>query len=258
MATGVLPICLGRGTKLAGYILAANKSYEGRAELGRTTDTLDITGCVTGENIAAAERVGPEQLSAQASCLVGIQEQVPPMFSAVKQGGKRLYQLARRGQVIDRPSRPVEITRFHVSFCGPRQIEFSVDCSKGTYVRSLIANLGDLLGCGAMLTTLRRTRCGRFSLQQAVNVSSFSDKYWEDRLIPLEGMISDIPVVPVPARFVSWVQNGRQLPWKALSPTEAPPGGVFQLWGPSGRLLALSRLQRGELQFLRVFTYTLT
>jgi tRNA pseudouridine55 synthase len=162
MATGILPLCLGAGTKIAQFLAAERKAYEGEIQLGIATDTLDVTGRVVAE--AAVPSLGRERLVAVAEALVGPQLQRPPMYSAVKIGGRALHKLARAGLEVERPERPVEIYALDLEDGGaPARLSFRVECSKGTYVRVLAEEVGRGLGTVATLASLRRTLFGPFS-----------------------------------------------------------------------------------------------
>src|SRR5262245_18157876 len=147
IATGVLPICLGEATKLAAYLLADDKEYEAQALLGIETDTLDRTGAIVATRDAGA--ITRAQIEAVLSQKLGEQDQVPPMFSAIKQGGVRLYERARACEEVERPPRRIRIDRLELLAFEPPKIRIAIACSKGTYVRSLVADIGSALGCGA-------------------------------------------------------------------------------------------------------------
>src|SRR5262245_41984861 len=166
MATGVLPLAIGEATKLAPFLLADDKESEGELELGVTTDTLDAEGTVLERRPAGD--LDEAALRGAFAALSGDLLQVPPMHSALRHGGRRLYELAREGVEVDRTARPVTVRRFDLLAFTPPRARFHVDCSKGTYVRALVRDVGSVLGCGAILTALRRTRAGRFRLADAV------------------------------------------------------------------------------------------
>ncbi len=161
MATGVLPILIGRATRLSSYVLESEKSYVAGVRLGVTTDSLDITGNVLSE---CRPQVSDEQLSDALTHFTGVQNQIPPMFSAIQKNGVRLYDLARRGIEVEREAR--EITVFDIKLLSRDGNDFLIDvhCSKGTYIRSLADDIGKYLGCGATLISLRRTEAAGFSI----------------------------------------------------------------------------------------------
>jgi tRNA pseudouridine55 synthase len=157
IATGVLPVCLGAATKLAPYLLADDKAYEADGVLGVATDTLDRTGRVIAERPVAVDEAA---LRAALARRTGEQDQVPPAFSALKQGGVRMYERARAGEQVELAPRRIRIDRIELLAFEPPRFRIAVACGKGTYIRSLIRDLGDDVGCGAHLAELRRTRSG--------------------------------------------------------------------------------------------------
>jgi tRNA pseudouridine55 synthase len=242
MATGVLPIALGEGTKAAPFLLRDDKSYEGELELGVSTDTLDAEGTVTRRADAAA--VTEEGLRAALAAWVGEREQVPPMYSALKQDGRRLYELARAGVEVERPARPIRVDRLELLWFRSPAAAFAVDCAKGTYVRALVRDVGAALGCGATLTALRRTRAGRFTLADAVPLDQAAD----GRVIPLAEALADLPEVTVGPERIDDIRHGRQIPAPPATPT-----GPLRILGPGGALLAVAEENAGRLRYLRVF-----
>jgi tRNA pseudouridine55 synthase len=166
MATGVLPILLGEATKLTAYLQAHDKEYEAIVRLGRETDTLDATGRVTAER--PVPPLGVERLRAALAAFEGEIDQVPPMFSALHVGGRRLHELARAGVEVARPPRRVRIDRIELLDWTPPLLAIRVACGSGTYIRTLAADLGAALDCGGSLDALRRTQLGPFSLTMAV------------------------------------------------------------------------------------------
>jgi tRNA pseudouridine55 synthase len=257
MATGVLVVCLGEATKIASLLVADDKAYDGELELGRETDTLDADGRVVRERPAEAAAVDRAALAAAMAALVGDLDQVPPMFSAVRQGGRRLHELARAGHEVERAPRPVSVRRLDlVSFAAPRAT-FVVDCSKGTYVRSLVADLGEALGCGAHLTALRRTRSGRFGLDRALALADVSPETvgQPGRLVDPADALDHLPQVALTPAQAAAAGNGKPLSWKDLSPAEAPAGPVCLL-APGGQLLALVEVDGMRIRYRRVFPLT--
>ncbi|NOY79693.1 MAG: tRNA pseudouridine(55) synthase TruB [Kiritimatiellaeota bacterium] len=185
-ATGLLVLVLGRATKLSGRLSGQDKVYSGAMRLGIETDSQDRDGKVVAESDPSG--VTREQLEDAFESFTGEILQVPPMVSAVKKDGRPLYKLARKGIEIEREPRPVTIHSLRLLGFDPPDVEFEVHCSKGTYVRTLCADIGKALGCGAHLHSLRRTRSGKFKLEDAVPVSEI--KQWEmdqllETIIPL-------------------------------------------------------------------------
>jgi tRNA pseudouridine55 synthase len=242
IATGVLAICVGAGTKLAQFLLADDKAYEAEGVPGVETDTLDRTGRVIAERQVAVTR---DAMLAVLAAHLGDQDQIPPMYSAIKQGGVRLYDRARAGEEVERAPRKIRIDRLELLAFEPPRFRIAIACTKGTYIRSLVADLGAALAAGAHLAELRRTRSGRFSIDQAVTL----DRLAEATLIPPE-LATDLVRVTVPRALVPQVFNGVQLPVAAFG---ADGLEQFQLVGEDGRLLAVAHPRAGRTVYDRVF-----
>jgi len=227
-ATGVLVVAVGNATRLMRFLSGADKSYVGEIVLGSSTTTLDDGGEVTatfdmsGVTLADAQRVATEHLS-------GDIMQVPPMVSALKVDGRRLHELAREGIEVEREARPSRITRFDLEPTGdPGVLRAFVDCSSGTYIRSLADDLGRLLGGAAHLRNLRRTRVGRFTLDQAQAPDQAT-------LLPIETAVAHLPAVTVDAATADLIANGRLLPvwegdgpWAVYSSTDGELLAVYE------------------------------
>ena len=184
-ASGLLPLCLGEATKVARWLLLEDKAYEGTIRLGTATDTLDRTGTVVGNApVPALEQRLVDDIARR---FAGRRQQVPPMYSALKRAGVPLYELARRGIEVEREPRDIEIHRLTLAACVPDRIDFAVECSKGTYVRVLAAEIGEALATVAHLETLRRTRVGSFRIAEATAVAALL-------AIPADACL---PLVPV-------------------------------------------------------------
>ena len=192
MATGLLIILLGRGTKLSNYIMGADKVYEGLMHLGVSTDTEDLDGEVVAE--ADCGGVTRESVESQMAGLVGDQMQTPPMVSAVKQNGVPLYKLARKGKTVEREPRLIHVYEFKMlDFALPR-VSFRLRCTKGTYVRTLCADIGRALGCGAYLEQLRRTQSGTMTVDQATGYQEILGMEAEQlakRVVPIHQLLID-------------------------------------------------------------------
>lgn len=167
-ATGVLPVCVGKATKLADYIMASEKTYIAELTLGLKTTTDDITGEVLEEKEVDFDK---EKITSAVMSFVGEQEQVPPMYSAIKVNGKKLYEMAREGKEIERKARKINIFSINIiSFDMPNKIVMEVNCSKGTYIRSLCADIGEKLGCGGCMSSLERTKSGSFTKEESITL----------------------------------------------------------------------------------------
>jgi tRNA pseudouridine55 synthase len=225
-ATGVLLVGLGRVTRLLRYLTDLPKTYTGEVVLGVATSTLDASGEVTGEWDMSGVTI--DDVHAAAAALTGPILQVPPMVSAVKVGGRRLHELARAGVEVEREARPVTVHRFGArATTDPAVYAVEVECSSGTYIRTLAADLGTALGGGAHLRNLRRTAIGSFTLADARRVEAVSDT---DVLPPAEAL-RDYPSVEIDADALVLVGHGRPLP--------DLPAGTVGLRDAEGRLVAV-------------------
>jgi tRNA pseudouridine55 synthase len=214
-ATGLLPLCLNEATKLVPFLMPEPKTYRAEVRLGVTTDTQDLTGEVVAESDALP---APEELRRAAAGFVGELDQIPPMYSALHHQGRRLYELARRGEVVELKPRKVVIHRLTVEEIALPRMTFTVTCSQGTYIRTLAHDLGAALGCGGHLTALRRLRVGPFAVEDAWPLSAleeFSREELLSRLIPLARCLPGLKGVAVAPEQAREVRQGRALPWRA-------------------------------------------
>jgi tRNA pseudouridine55 synthase len=237
-ATGVLPICIGKATRLARFLAAGEKTYRATVRLGFATTTDDLTG----EPLSAprAVTVDAARLAAAVAGLVGERLQVPPTYSAKRSGGERLYDLARRGVVVDRPPVPVVVFAFDVLSASGDEVEIEVRCAPGTYVRALARDLGEALGTGGHLVRLRRVSSGAFHERAAVS--------WEDvpgrgraSVIPMAALLPELPAVTVTEEGQQALRHGRDLAGALLAGGfPASPGARLRVLDASGALLALA------------------
>ena len=242
--TGVLVVAVGRVTRLVRYIGAHPKSYAGEIALGRSTSTLDAAGEETGR--ADMSGVTLEQAREAAATLTGTIRQVPPMVSAVRVGGKRLHQLARAGLEVDRPPRPVTVHRFDVlEEVEPGVLRVEVDCSSGTYVRSLAADLGEALGGLAHLRSLRRTAVGPFVESEAVALEDIEARGVEV-LLPAEEAVRGMSAVSLTDVQVDDIRHGKRLAADSLGAGESP--GPWAAFTATGELVAVCRNDDGRFQ----------
>ena len=218
-ATGLLLVGVGRVTRLLRFLSALPKGYEGELVLGTATTTLDASGPVTGAWDMSA--VGPEELEAAARRLTGDLMQVPPMVSAVQVGGRRLHELAREGRTVERAPRPVTVDRFEVVPVAGAVHRFEVVCSSGTYVRSLVDDLGRALGGGAHVGRLRRVSIGPFSVSEALPL----DDVTPDAVRPPAGALTFLDRVVLGPEALAAVRHGRKLSRQALGPPGLRPSG---------------------------------
>jgi len=236
-ATGVLPICVGRATRLARFLSGGEKEYLATVRLGFATTTDDLTGEPLGSPVAFEGT--PDQLSAALVSLVGSFDQMPPAFSARHVAGRRLYELARRGEAVRRAATPVTVHALELVSRTGGTVELAVRCSPGTYVRALARDLGEKLGTGAHLTALRRTRSGAFDLSQAVAGDDL--RAAEKKLLPMADLLPELPAVTVDEEGRRLVGHGRELGREVvvLGFPEGPVDRVRVL-DSRGELLALA------------------
>lgn len=211
-AEGVLPVCVGTATKLCGMLTDKTKEYEAQMRLGVTTDTQDMTGKVLTEHSVEISDVDITNIM---STFVGKQEQIPPMYSALRVNGKRMYELAREGIEVERRPRPIEIYELTVIETALPLVRFRVSCSKGTYIRTLCHDIGQQAGCGACMESLKRTRVGCFEAQDARTLAQIERLRDEGRideaLVPVEAMFGAYPAVTVSDVFRKAIDNGNSI-----------------------------------------------
>jgi len=246
MATGVLAVCVGEATKIASFLTGEDKVYEATMRLGVRTDTQDMTGRVLAEQ---EPRVTEADVKAVLADFVGTITQVPPQYSAVKVRGKALYQWARKGVNVEPAARQVEIREIRVGNVELPRVSFAVTCSKGTYVRTLCADAGDRLGCGAALERLRRTVSGIFREENAVSLGGESDAEIRARLqralIPTRQALPGVPDVLIPPSLEQRVMKGHQPDAEGLAGLQIASlaaGDVVKFVSETGRLVALARM----------------
>lgn len=253
MATGVLVIMLGHCTRFIELLPEHRKSYTARVKLGITTDTLDITGEILSESPV---NVTEEQLLSVAEQFKGEISQIPPMYSALKKDGERLYDLARKGIEIERESRKITIEKLEIyDFDG---IEFSMDvtCSAGTYIRSLCDDIGKRLGCGAVMTELCRTEANGFSIENAVTLEELEKLVSEEKadsvITSVETALMSYPEITVTKPQANRFHNGGALGYERLHGNY--PMGIYRVYSPEKQLLGLGEIkeEKGDLEVRRV------
>ena len=235
LATGLLPLCFGEATKFAGELLDADKSYDALIKLGVTTDTADAEGGVLETRPVAVAR---EQVETVLQRFRGEIMQVPPMHSALKRDGKPLYEYARAGIELERQPRRVTIHAIRLLAFETDTIAMSVDCSKGTYIRTLAEDIGAALGCGAHLAALRRTRIGALSLDQAVTLAELAELSLPERdarLEPADSLLLDLPAAELGEIDASRIIHGQPVRWNG------PAGARLRAYG-GDRFLGLCQL----------------
>lgn len=248
-ATGVLPVCIGKATRLCELLLDKEKAYEAVMLLGVTTDTEDMTGKLLTET---TPQVTEEQVRLAAERFTGKYAQIPPMYSAIKVDGKRLYELARDGTEVERKPREVEIfenepVSFEKNEDGfVKNVVLRIRCSKGTYIRSLLRDMGEFLGCGACMQSLVRTQAGQFFLEEAVTLFAVEQARDEGRLqeliLPIERMLAAYPEVFIKTEYERFLYNGNQLELRMLEMTpQLEDGDGVRVCDKAGRLIGLYR-----------------
>ncbi len=224
LASGILPICLGQATKVAGFLLDDDKRYFVRGQFGQTTDTLDSEGEVI--KTQPFEQLTDKEIRLAVNHFVGDIEQVPPMYSALKKNGQPLYKLARQGVEVDRPPRPVTI--HHIDYLGYENgvVSLEVSCSKGTYIRTLIADIGNKLGCGAHVIELRRTGFAHIDIGQTIKFSDLenlaSDNYQrlDEKIFATEEMLPNFDSIYLDEQQTTDIKNGRSITSSGQGPLE--------------------------------------
>ncbi|WP_026476051.1 tRNA pseudouridine(55) synthase TruB [Alkaliphilus transvaalensis] len=208
-AAGVLPICLGQGTKVSQFLLDSNKKYRAELTLGIETDTQDRYGTILCEKAVSSSR---EEIAQVIMGFVGEYDQIPPMYSALKRDGKKLYELAREGIEIEREPRRIKIHDINILKIEGNKVLFDVTCSKGTYIRTLCKDIGDQLGCGGMMSFLLRTATGNFHLSTAITIDELKDHdRLEEALYPVDYPLDEIPKVVVKSTGAKAALNGNRV-----------------------------------------------
>lgn len=244
MATGVLPVFVGRATRAVEFFEHAEKTYETVLRLGITTDTEDMTGTVlTEENVSFTE----EQLQETLAAFRGEILQVPPMYSALKVNGQKLCDLARKGKTVERQPRPITIHKLTLVERGENTLRLRVRCSKGTYIRTLCKDIGEKLGCGGCMESLRRVAAGEYTVDEAVPLQTLLDteepeKYLRD----VDTMFRNYPAVTLTANQETRCRNGN-----AFSVSLAP--GTYRAYSQDGEFLMLAKVDGGVMSTIKSF-----
>lgn len=246
MATGVLPVCIGSATKAADMLVSSVKRYSAELMLGKRTDTLDSEGTVTEERTV---NVSEEDIKRVIAGFVGEQEQLPPMYSAIKQNGKKLYELARMGVEAEREKRKITIYSIDITGIELPYVKIDVRCSKGTYIRSLCDDIGQELGCGAVMTALCRTETAGFDIAEAHTLEEL--EAMDDVstvVIPTDRLFSQLPRIDLNEKQEKSIINGVRMTWRA-----GKEGVSYRLYGSDGRFLCISKLNDSRLVLIKSF-----
>jgi tRNA pseudouridine55 synthase len=256
LATGLLPLCFGEATKIAGYLLGNDKAYETTARLGATTDTDDADGIVLRERaVPALER---PRVEAELAKFLGRIRQRPPIYSALKQGGEPLYAKARRGEAIEVPEREVEVRAIELLELGVDSLRLRIECGSGTYIRSIVRDLGEALGCGAHVTALRRSWVEPFramamhTLVELQERREAGEAALDTLLLPVEAGLAAWPRLTLDAAQARALGHGQEV---HLAQPPLPPGEAFAV-GPDGLALGLVELgDAGRVRVKRLFRW---
>ena len=253
-AEGVLPVCVGKATKLSDVIMDGRKSYRAMLRLGMTTTTEDASG-----EVLETKEVdfNEDRIREVVASFIGRLEQVPPMYSAVKVNGKKLYELAREGKEIERKSRTIEVYDIRIrQFLPPDRVEIDVDCSKGTYIRTLCSDIGKALGCGGHMAELLRTRTGAFSLENAIKLDELQALAEQEKvetvLLTMEEALEDFPVVKVSEKSQKFLYNGGKIQERFLTekPAVLTEGEIVATYDYENNLVGLYEIKKENENFL--------
>ena len=245
MATGVLPIFVGRATRAVEFFEHAEKEYVAGLRLGVQTDTQDLTGEIVAQRPVSVTR---EQVQVALEGFLGVQEQLPPMYSAVKIGGKKLYELARQGKTVERKPRQIELLELELLSGENADWQFRVRCSKGTYVRTLCHDIGQALGCGGCMSSLRRTKAGGYGLDRAVTMEEIISM--DDPaacLLPVDSVFDRLPRVTVHENQLRAIYNGAAVKASGLA------DGPYRVYAPDGTFLMVGLAEGGTLKTVKSF-----
>lgn len=247
MATGVLPVFAGRSTHAAGYVQDGGKTYVAKMRLGLRTDTQDTSGTTLTE---VPVDCTPAEVEAAARRFLGEIDQIPPMYSAISQNGVRLYKLARQGLEVERQPRRVTVYSINLLSQQGAEYELEVACSKGLYIRTLIADIGESLGCGAAMSALRRTKAGPFDISEAITLEKAAELAEAGELHAAlrraDLLYAALPAYTVPDRDVAAAKNGGKL-------AVALPDGELRLYGGDGEFLGTGTASHGILHLSTAF-----
>ncbi len=247
MATGVLPVLVGRATRAVEFAENDRKRYLAALRLGVVTDTQDVTGTALETRPVT---VSEAQVLAVLPEFTGPLWQVPPMYSAVKVGGRKLYELARRGQSVERPARKIEIFSLALTGRDGEDYLLDVECSKGTYIRTLCHDIGRRLGCGACMAALRRTRAGAFGIEDATPLEAVIAAGEEGRagelLRPVDSLFAALPAVTLDGARERRCRCGNEFPLDAAD-------GDYRVYGAGGEFLMVGRVQKGRMTTVKSF-----
>ena len=242
MATGLLVVFVGRATRAVEFAEAHSKEYIAGLRLGVATDTQDITGNVLHET---SQNVTENELKSVINDFLGDIQQIPPMYSAIKIGGKKLYELARKGESVERKPRSVNISKLELVGREAEDFILDVSCSKGTYIRTLCNDIGEKLGCGGCMSSLRRVKAGRFSISDAHKIEEIAEAP-EKYMLPVDTLFSEYEGITANTETEKKLRNGNTVKCSA-------DDGIYRVYGESGEFLLLGEVQQGILKTIKNF-----
>ncbi len=239
-ASGVLPVCLGKATKIIDYIMENKKVYRVNLKLGMVTDTYDLEGEVLREKDAS--HITKDEILNCINSFVGIIDQVPPMYSALKQNGVRLYELARQGIEVHRDARKVTIYSIeNIKIESNDNIQMDVCCSKGTYIRSLCYDIGEKLNVGATMTSLERIQNGPFTKEEAINIEDLTEELLEKHIISIEKALDSFEKITVNEKFGKLLRNGVKVFDNRMYSEEVEFNKLYRVYEDNGVFLGLGK-----------------
>lgn len=257
MATGVLPVFVGCATKACDILPVSHKAYQASFELGTSTDTQDSTGRVLSTNDMD---ISQEKLMNAAAGFLGETDQIPPMYSAVSVNGKRLYELARQGIEVERKPRRIIVSSLDIKEydCKTRTGIMSIECSKGTYIRTIINDIGEVLGCGAMMTGLVRTMSNGFTLDNCYSLDQVQDMVSKneinDKIIPVQRIFESFPYIKLNNDETFKYKNGVKISLEQLSIQQITDDKKLRIFADDDQFLGLGMISDGMLKVYKNFT----
>lgn len=256
-ATGVLPICIGKATKVCDLLTNRDKTYETIMKLGVTTDTQDIYGNIIAKSL---ELPSEEQIKNVIQQFQGELEQVPPMYSALKVNGKKLCDLARKGIEVERKPRQIVVYKINIKSIELPFVTMEISCSKGTYIRTLCHDIGQVLGCGACMKALNRTSAAGYTLEDAFSLEEiqqlFISQELEDKIQPIDEVFREYPKVTVSSEIVFSMKNGGKTSLDKVICEDCQrikEGDYLRLYLPDTRFLGIYQFRRNEIKLVKMF-----
>ncbi len=252
-AEGVLPVCVGKATKICEYLTEKDKVYEAVLHLGITTDTQDMSGMVLSSQ---TPQISEDELRKIIQHFVGKQKQIPPMYSALKVNGQKLCDLARKGIEVERKAREIEIFSIDILKIQLPLVSIRVHCSKGTYIRTLCQDIGEAAGCGGCMEKLLRTKTGGFSIENALKLQDIEDivkgrqeKKLEDILTPVDKVLDTYPAVTANKAADKLLLNGNRIPVAMIGQAELKKGENYRMYNASGTFIGIFQYNASKKEF---------